>query len=62
MYLSANNLSSTSGITIGGISYISNSSRYVGNFTVYNYYMDNNTGLYSVNISSAQAAVCNTIL
>lgn len=60
IYLQANNLSSTSGVSMGGIQFIPNSTSYLGNYHNVVYRV-NGTGFYNINLSYAQAVVCDTI-
>lgn len=60
VYMQADSLSSTTGITIGNVSFIANNSDFVGAYTTFNYVPDDN-GVFHVNIRYAQAAICKQI-
>ncbi len=59
LYLTAPNLSSTSGVTLGGLSFIANHSAFVGNYTEHEYNVDI-SGQYYVPINYSQVAYCYT--
>lgn len=61
IYLQAADLSSTENVTIGSVQWSSNTSQFVGTYTSYTYFVNQTTGFYNINISYAQAAICNTI-
>ena len=59
-YMQADSLNSTTGITIGNVSFVSNSSDFVGLYKTYQFSADENT-IYHIPLRYAQAVVCTTI-
>ncbi len=60
IYMQADNLSSTGGINIANVSFVSNSSDFVGMWSSLQFAPDHN-GAYKIPLRYAQAAVCTTI-
>lgn len=58
VYLKAPNLSSTSGITLGNVSFMSNQSDYAGIFASESYFFNSESGAYDIDLAHAQAVVC----
>ncbi len=56
IYMEAPTLASTSGITIGNISFVSNNSNFVGSYSTVDFYPTN--GVFKISIKYAQAAYC----
>ena len=59
-YMQADSLNSTTGITIGNVSFVSNSSDFVGLYRTYQFSPDDNA-VYHISLRYAQAVVCTTI-
>lgn len=58
--MEADNLASTSDITIGNVSFVANSSDFVGGWNNYQITADENA-VFHVPLRYAQAAICNTV-
>lgn len=57
IYLSAPNLSSTDGVTVGGLSITGSNSTFIGNYSEYEYNVDIN-GQYLISVNYSQAVYC----
>lgn len=57
IYLSAPNLSSTDGVTVGGLSITGSNSTFIGNYSEYEYNVDIN-GQYMIPINYSQVVYC----
>lgn len=59
IYLTASDLNVTSGVTLGGLQFVGNNSRPVGNYTEFKYVVDG-SGFYQIPLNYSQVAYCVT--